>query len=169
MFAMCGISMSACLVRGERCGQHQEPIDGDFIGCVCEDGTVPAEDGVGCEPCPDNEVAAGIACVCAAGHVRGGQGRCEPAGDGGAEALPEGQGEPCASSADCADFEATFCDTLQSNSCLVQGCATGDSTCLTSEECCDLSVYPVAGLDQAGGICIPQGLCDTAGGSVVEP
>lgn len=162
-------SLSACLVRGDRCGKDQEPIDGDFIGCICVDGTVPAADGIGCEPCPENEVAAGIACVCAAGYARTAGGDCAPSGDGGVEALPEGQGEPCNSSADCAGFEATFCDTLQSNSCLVRGCVTGENSCLSSEECCDLSIYPVAGLAEAGGLCIPQGLCDTAGGSVVEP
>lgn len=167
--AMLVMSLNACLVRGERCGKNQEPTQGDFIGCVCQDETVPAADGIGCESCGENEVAAGIACVCAPGHARSASGACEPAGEAGVEPLPEGQGEPCESSADCATFEATFCDTLQSHTCLVRGCASGESSCLSSEECCDLSVYPVAGLDMADGLCIPQGLCDTAGGSVVEP
>jgi hypothetical protein len=101
------------------------------------------------------------------GFERNGKGKCVEASEGGPPA-PSGQDMPCSSEADCAGTDATFCETLQSNVCLVQGCAVGDSSCAPGRECCDLSAIPLGGFDTAGGLCIPEGAC-VAPGVVVEP
>lgn len=67
---------------------------------------------------------------------------------------PVGQGAPCATSADCAETEATFCDTFVSNVCIVEGCAVGGDDCFVGWSCCDLA--PV-GLDRR--LCVTDGNC----------
>jgi hypothetical protein len=52
-----------------------------------------------------------------------------------------GLGMGCASSADCADTDATFCDTFQTHTCLVSGCTARGEECPRGTECCDLSTY----------------------------
>jgi hypothetical protein len=64
---------------------------------------------------------------------------------------PFGAGRPCTAPADCADTEATFCDTIVSQSCLVQNCTVTPNDCFAGMECC-----PIAGLPN---LCIPQGAC----------
>jgi hypothetical protein len=83
-------------------------------------------------------------------------------------AMPTGLGEPCMSSADCASFDATFCDSFQSHSCLIEKCATGENACPEDTTCCDFSAL-LAGLsictadDQLSGGECPMG------GKRVEP
>jgi hypothetical protein len=69
---------------------------------------------------------------------------------------PVGQGRSCASSADCAGTEATFCDTVESDSCLVQGCSLSADDCFIGWSCCDLS-----SLGLATPLCLPDGECPT--------
>jgi hypothetical protein len=82
---------------------------------------------------------------------------------------PTGLGAPCTSNADCESFEASSCDTFQTHTCLLQGCATGDSVCPNEWGCCDYSGLLGAPLS----VCIePAGLTDGAcpqGGSLVTP
>ena len=69
---------------------------------------------------------------------------------------PRGLALPCESSADCAGSEATYCETLISHSCLVQGCSLAQDDCFSGWECCDVSSYgmPVP-------LCVPAGECPT--------
>jgi hypothetical protein len=69
---------------------------------------------------------------------------------------PLGLAMSCSSDADCAGTEATYCDTFQSHSCLVQGCSLAPDNCFSGWECCDLSAF---GVPQP--LCIPQGACTT--------
>lgn len=52
---------------------------------------------------------------------------------------PTGLGAACGASADCAAFDANYCETLQSHTCILQGCATGAVACPNEWACCDYS------------------------------
>jgi hypothetical protein len=69
---------------------------------------------------------------------------------------PVGLLTPCASNADCAGTEATYCDIYYSKACLVQGCSLSPDNCFTGFQCCDLSKYGVA-----QPLCVVQGGCTT--------
>lgn len=69
---------------------------------------------------------------------------------------PLGQGMPCTSDMDCAGTDATFCDRVESNSCLVRGCSLSPDDCFIGWACCDLSSL---GLRET--ICVPEGECPT--------
>jgi len=80
-----------------------------------------------------------------------------------------GLGASCASSADCADFDAKFCDTFQTHTCLLADCATGDTLCPNAWACCDFSSL----LGSPLSICttpeqLTSGDCPM-GGTLVEP
>jgi hypothetical protein len=53
------------------------------------------------------------------------------------ERPPTGNGAPCQVDAECASFEADHCEEIESQTCLVQGCATGEATCFGDYACCD--------------------------------
>ncbi len=55
--------------------------------------------------------------------------------------LPEGLGNSCTSNADCESGEAKTCDTMQTHSCTLQGCATKQVTCPGFWACCDLGAF----------------------------
>jgi hypothetical protein len=69
---------------------------------------------------------------------------------------PIGQGLSCSSAADCAGTEATFCDTVESQTCLVRGCSVSPNDCFIGWSCCDLS-----SLGLAETLCVPEGACPT--------
>jgi hypothetical protein len=52
-----------------------------------------------------------------------------------------GLGMSCASSADCAGTDATFCDTYQTHTCGVAGCSLDNGACPRGTMCCDFSQY----------------------------
>ena len=154
------------------CGAHEVP---GATGCVCEAGYVKPEGGV-CELAP---MGLGTACETSAQCTDAAYGQCVNGSDGkgyctnactspedctGGYACdgavcrkpPEGLGKSCTSDAECAGTEATYCDTFQSHSCLVQGCSLAPDNCFTGWECCDLSAFGVL-----QPLCIPQGACST--------
>ena len=67
---------------------------------------------------------------------------------------PSGLQAPCASSADCAGYEASYCETSVSNVCLVAGCVVGADDCFIGWVCCDLTGF---GIDTT--LCVPEGQC----------
>lgn len=204
--------LGACLYDpDEPCSPYQERSEGG--NCVCVADAVPRGPTEGCEPCGDNEVAAGTTCACVEGYARAdaespceevpaglnvpcevagpgcadetydtchaieggeGAGYCTSAGcaasdecpdgyacaDEGGEPYcrrpPTGQGVACQSPDDCADFEATYCETFQLRVCLVEGCVLSPDSCHEGWTCCDLSPF---GLDQT--LCVPEGQCLT--------
>jgi hypothetical protein len=65
---------------------------------------------------------------------------CESAAEGRyCRRPPTGIGQACESDRDCAGFEARYCDSILTRSCLLAGCATGQATCPTGWGCCDYS------------------------------
>ncbi len=82
---------------------------------------------------------------------------------------PSGLGAPCTSSDDCKAFEASSCDLLQTRTCMLQGCATGDVVCPNEWACCDFSAL----LGSPLSVCtqpeeLTSGSCPF-GGSMVTP
>ena len=204
------VGLAACLYDpDEPCSPFQERSEGG--DCVCEAGAVPRGPTEGCQPCGDNEVAAGATCACVEGYARpdagspcapvpaglgvpcqvGGpacadetydtchamdraDGYCTSVGCTGSEECPgdyactddgdqryckrppTGQGTPCESAADCAEFEATYCETVLAHMCLVEGCTVSPDSCHEGWTCCDLSTL---GLDET--LCVPEGQCPT--------
>jgi hypothetical protein len=138
----------ACYDSEDQCGENQRFSEADQL-CVCRNGfTVTAE---GCRPASAAPAPAGDD----VSEDGGAAGEDEPAG-------PEGLGEPCTTNADCAGTDATFCDTLITQSCLVEGCALGGSDCLPGYECQDLSMFGAA-----GNVCVAA-VCDLAANDCPE-
>jgi hypothetical protein len=68
--------------------------------------------------------------------------------------MPTGLGATCQSSADCAAYQATYCETFQSHTCLIQDCAANPSICPAGWGCCtSVTRYGLPTL------CIPDGEC----------
>lgn len=170
------------LVSGELgcvpCAEHERAM---HDSCSCEEGYLRATPDAACTPIP---LALGAACQSDADctdptygtcHVSDGAGYCTSSGcahssDCAAgygcnasatpsycQRLPEGSGKSCASDADCAGSQATFCEYLRSKTCFVEGCSVGGNDCLPGQECCDLT-GPSLGLYKRQ-ICVDQGSC----------
>jgi len=162
-----------------QCGSHE--VSG-ASGCVCEDGYGRLDPTRDCEPCGDHEITSAMgACECEPGYARTSpEEACEEGSAGGCSsdddctdegegarcdlratvpfcvAQPSGLNEPCTSDADCTDFEATYCDTFVTNSCLVQGCTLAPDNCFPGTECCDLTSVGIAIT-----LCVEEGECTT--------
>jgi hypothetical protein len=155
------------------CGEHEVP---GSTGCVCETGyarssgstceAVPTALGAACsetEPCED---ATFDHCQLGASHT----GYCTSAGCASSSECvggyacdtksqpsfckrpPTGLGKSCAAASDCADGEATFCDTFMTHVCLVEGCSLESDDCFEGWVCTDLSQFGM-----------PKPLCLAAG------
>jgi hypothetical protein len=164
------------------CGALESAVNGE---CVCVKGYARPEDGAACEPIP---AALGAACdtegaPCAAGpyplcHVtEGTSGYCtnacnageactggykchEDGADSYCRRPPVGHGDTCASSDDCAGGEATFCETIQSNLCLVPCAAGKTDVCFEDELCCNFGIFEP--------ICVPNNACVEKMGTPVQ-
>lgn len=159
----------------EPCGAHQVP---GTSGCVCEAGYTQAP---GATECTETPMGLGDPCdpahpacnnpkypLCyapATGTPYCTSTDCNNDCEGGYacdQAVtpsvclrpPTGFLKPCKADADCAGTEASYCDTYQSHSCLVQGCTLSPDNCFVGWECCDLSAF---GVPQP--LCIPDGAC----------
>lgn len=80
------------------------------------------------------------------------------------ERPPQGLGTACEASADCAGFEASYCESVSAHACLVNDCAPDPDKCHGDWVCCDIGL-----LSQS--LCIPpseleDGNCP-AGGTLV--
>ncbi|MDF3067761.1 MAG: hypothetical protein K0R38_3362 [Polyangiaceae bacterium] len=64
------------------------------------------------------------------------------------ERPPQGLGTPCTSGDDCAGFEASYCETVSAQACLVNDCAPDPDKCHGDWVCCDIGL-----LSQS--LCIP--------------
>lgn len=149
-------------------------------GCACAEGLVRSSPEAACEAVPS---ALGRACnpsgaTCAEApydycHVTTGtagyctqrgcvsSGECEAgyacnsaATPSYCERPPRGMGQACASAADCAGTDATWCDTFMTHTCIVQGCSVAAQNCFGGGSCCDLSQF---GVPQP--LCLPPGAC----------
>lgn len=134
------------------CGEH-EILQG--AECVCEEGYAEGADGT-CEEIPGGAGGEGgegnsttgptpectVNDDCEAGEI------CE------AEACTPvtGFGAACTEQDQCADFEASYCDTYQSK-CTISDCTVAPDSCPSAYDCCDLSLFGFAIM------CIPEGGC----------
>jgi hypothetical protein len=167
--------LSGCVA----CGDHELESAGS---CVCADGYARANDAAACQPIPES---LGTACdlesaPCAAGayplcHLtEAGIGYCTSSCsddadcDGGYKCHidgaasycrrpPLGYGDHCSADAECAAGEATFCETIQSQLCLVPCTAASGEVCFEGEVCCDFALFRP--------ICVPENACAAKGGS----
>jgi hypothetical protein len=65
---------------------------------------------------------------------------CERAGDTRfCRRPPTGLGVACTGSADCASFEASYCEAFSTHTCILQGCALKTVSCPNEWACCDFS------------------------------
>jgi hypothetical protein len=156
------------------CGEHEVPGNGE---CVCESGYTRALDGVACEPAPE---ALGTACSadkpctdatfshcqstadqtgyctnigCTSSSECSGGYACDTSAQPSVcKRPPTGLGKSCATESDCAGGEASFCDTVQSHSCLVANCSLDPDDCFEGWTCTDLSMFgmPIP-------LCLPKG------------
>jgi hypothetical protein len=175
-------------VRCVSCGAHAQ-ADGNR--CVCEAGYAREREG---EPCEKVEgSAAGSDCseaepctdpnpYCAQPDASG---YCTQSGctrnddctekwlcaDSGDEKYcrkpPAGLGDTCASSADCADKEARYCEAIVAHECMVNDCVQDPSVCPSQFVCCDVRTL----INES--ICVPtgrlvNGMCP-GGGRLVTP
>lgn len=162
------------------CGENEQESGGE---CLCVEGYARPAEGAACEEIPDQ---LGLACdadsePCAEGeyslcHVTEGTSgyctsacssdddcsggyRCHEAGaDSYCRRPPLGYLDDCKSDADCADGEATYCETLQENKCLVPCSAGNTDVCFEGEVCCNYVIFTP--------ICVPQSACAPNGTEV---
>jgi hypothetical protein len=70
---------------------------------------------------------------------------------------PTGQGTPCAAPTDCAAFEASYCESAVSKSCLLSGCSEALNNCDSTHLCCDFAWMGLPSLCvdkvKTGGVC----------------
>ena len=169
------------------CGEHEV---GSLDGCACEDGYArPEADG----PCEKVE-SLGAPCATDAECVDAHNAHCQLDGDAGyctladcessddcessldwscnlrgspsfCERPPSGLGKSCQSSDECADFEASYCESLSARACLVNECKDAPERCHGDWVCCDIGLI-------ATSLCVPpselvDGACP-AGGTLIE-
>jgi hypothetical protein len=158
------------------CGTNEEAKDNL---CVCKEGLARAGADAGCVPSELGAACSGEAeCpsmypFCAA--ASSGSGYCtvrdcmrnadcpdtytceEQSGTRYCKQAPSGLGAACSSNDDCADFEASTCDLVQTRTCILRGCVEGTIRCPNEWGCCDFSA--LAGVPVS--VCIrPSGLID---------
>lgn len=157
------------------CGEHEVAT---ATGCVCEKGYTRPSAG---EPCAEAPPPGGLGSECDPEDPACTEpyDHCEPASGSGyctsgcetnddceggyvcnADSIcqrpPLGMGMSCSGPEDCAGTEATYCDTIVSMTCLVEGCQVDPNDCFEGNECCDLTAV---GVPQQ--ICVPVGACPT--------
>jgi hypothetical protein len=125
------------------CDDDQDCTDATYDTCHLLDDTSGYCTNVGCAP---GECTGGYACDSVATPSY-------------CARPPDGAGKSCASDADCAGTEATWCDTFQSHVCYVEGCALDGNDC-PGKECCDLAVASGGLLKKT--ICVDSGTCKGA-------
>lgn len=162
------------------CAENEKATNGE---CICVDGFARPADGAACEPIPQE---LGAACDAEGGACSDKFPLCHVADSGSSyctnscktdadctggfkcheddagnycrrQAL--GYGDSCESDADCAGKEASYCETLSRNICLVPCSAGHTDGCFEGESCCDFVVF--------APICVPSAACTDNGGKVV--
>ena len=155
------------------CAEHEVP---GADGCVCADGYSRPVANAACELAP---VALGAACSTDAPCADASYNHCQPAANGTAYCTntgcassndcsdgygcdanasptvcmrpPSGLGKACMSATDCADGEATYCESFMTHQCLVQDCTLSPDNCFPGWVCMDLSTFGLPNL------CVPPG------------
>jgi hypothetical protein len=159
------------------CDEHEV---GNATGpCSCAEGYVRVADGAPCtevsmgddctsdNDCPGQDFGhchlEGDAGYCTASECTPGADECpgdyacnDRASPSFCERPPTGLGTPCTSSDDCAEFEASYCETVAEQACLVADCAADPSRCHGDWVCCDLAILSTS-------LCLPPSELDSSG------
>jgi hypothetical protein len=100
--------------------------------------------------CDDGQLFDGTACIAPDTDS-------DVSADAGADAGFTGMMEPCATQADCAEYEATYCLTQMpdSNVCLIPDCSADPDDCPSPYLCCDLLPELETSFDLPGSLCMP--------------
>jgi hypothetical protein len=178
---LCVCDAKQNLIAGDHgciaCGDHQVAAND---ACGCEDGytlvggtcqLVPLALGMSCTADKDCTDAKYNRC-----HVvAGGGSYCTNTGcadntgcDGGfgcntstdlayCEQPPSGAGKSCATDADCAGTDATYCENHNSHVCYVEGCSLTANDCFPGKDCCDLTGPSFGTIKKQ--ICVDSGTC----------
>jgi hypothetical protein len=143
------LTLPSCVQDEDACGPDQILVSEsnllEYSVCACDESrgfVFDTAQGYGCRQCPEGQ--APVAGSCSATQPDAATGDEDAGSDEGEPTEPTGVGEPCDSDADCAPFDAQFC-ALQTNTCLIDRCATGENDCGTGRACCDYSAL-LAGL-----------------------
>lgn len=153
-----GLLAPSCLIDpDDRCGPNQYLLKyaEESERCVCVDGFAFDATSASCVQCGENEMVSPTAgCVCVPTHSRATPADpCTPLPEG--VTKPTGEDESCMTHDDCAGFEASFCDSFVTFTCLVPNCTLAPDNCFAGKECCDLSSFGLPTL------CIADGACTT--------
>lgn len=131
------------MTLGADCDTDDAPCEEPFSLCHVTEGTA----GYCTEACSsDADCDGGYRC-----HLEGGSGYCRR--------RPLGYGESCQSDDDCAGGEATYCEVIRTNQCLVPCEAGKTDVCFEGEVCCNFVIF--------NPVCVPTANCEDAG-TVVE-
>lgn len=135
---------AACMIvpdaLGLACGSDQDCSDPIFDTCHLLDDSSGYCTNVGCA---EGDCTGGYACDTVATPTY-------------CARPPDGAGKSCASDADCAGTEATWCDIYMSHVCYVQGCAVDGNDC-PGKQCCDLAIASAGVIKKT--ICVDSGTC----------
>jgi hypothetical protein len=172
--ALASLAAASCAIDGaDACGAHQVYKTGgtivDYQVCVCDEAhgyVFDQQRGYGCKSCPAGHQAVDGECV--APTPDAGSQREDASADAMTASAPTGVGESCKTDADCAKYDATYCEALSLHVCLVDKCAKGENACGADTGCCDYSAL-LAGFS----LCIPNDQLDNGncpmGGKKVQP
>jgi hypothetical protein len=167
--ALAGLAAASCAIEdADACDPHQVYETGgtllNYGVCVCDETSGYVFDeprGYGCKRCAVDETIVEGKCVAAMSDAGAEQ------TDSASAPEPTGVGEPCKTSADCAEFDAKYC-AAQTGACMIEKCATGENACASASVCCDYSL-----LLSGFSLCIPDDQLDSGncpmGGMKVEP
>ena len=170
---VCDVGMVPAALGCVPCGENETAT---ATGCECTDGFARPEEGAACEEKPSGQgnacsnqmpcatsaysycYTAGGYCTsagcssstdCSSGYA------CDPSATPSfCRRPPTGAGKACATAADCAGTEATFCDAFVTHTCRVEGCTPSPNNCFEGTKCCDLSGFGVP-----RPICVDGGMC----------
>jgi hypothetical protein len=125
----------------ERCGENERAAGGQ---CVCEQGFSRTSATSSCELVTDEPACTGSDCPaegeCASSANCAAPMLCDLYGTGQCVDPPSGLGESCASDADCAGTDATYCELYSSLTCVIQGCKEDGGRCPGDMQCCDFAI-----------------------------
>jgi len=173
------------------CGDNTVVVNGE---CRCAQGYARAAADAACTEIAAGEAELGGACAddtdCVEpyGYCAGdGDGYCTATGcsdhsdcetdwycaqdDSGAycQRPPTGLGLSCKSDADCAGYEATYCEVFQTQTCQVVGCAEGETACHGDWACCDFRTLFGVSMCVTPDTLDASGMCPAGAGNPVTP
>ncbi|MDQ2643543.1 MAG: hypothetical protein M3020_07005 [Myxococcota bacterium] len=123
------------------CAENERAAGGQ---CVCEDGFSRASASASCEPVSEQPGCSGSECpgegACASSANCAAPRLCDRYGTRQCVEPPVGLGRACASDADCAGTDATYCEVHFSLTCVIQGCKEDGGRCPGDMQCCDFAI-----------------------------